>query len=167
MDRQDRTVIISSAVIAVGAFAFIAWPPGSLARGDAAGIAQSVTAVLAVTVALLIATQDRRRADRAAADDAAEARHTFLRRRQYDQYLRLVQLIESDRRSRSRSPEATALVLALQPNGTLGLAVDYYVQADRDPNNRFARAEPTEEEFVRMLKEVTDAIGYLDHQERL
>jgi hypothetical protein len=120
-----------------------------------------------VAVALLIATQDRRRADQSAAEASAAERHAFARRRTHDQCIRLLQLIEDDRRDHTKSPEATALVLAMRQYGWLGLSVDYYVQASRDPHNRFARAQPTEEEFVRMLQEVTDIIARLDDEDRL
>lgn len=119
-----------------------------------------------MAVALLIATQDRRRSDQAAAETAAAERHAFARRRTHDQCIRLLELIEADRRSQAKSPEATALVLAMRHYGWLGLSVDYYVQASRDPDNRFARAQPTEEEFVRMLHEVTDVIARLEEEER-
>ncbi|WP_167450096.1 hypothetical protein [Streptomyces hyaluromycini] len=51
--------------------------------------------------------------------------------------------------------------------GWLGLPVDYYVQADRDRNNRFARAEPTQEEFRSMLQEVVNVIERLEDEDRL
>ena len=167
MDKQDRLVVVGSAVVAVGAAAFVASPPSGWARGDAAGVAQSVAAIIAVAVAFLIATQDRRRSDQGAAEAQAVEGRAFARRRLYDQLLRLLQLIEDDRRSGSKSPEATALVLATRSYGWFGFAVDYYVQSEREPNNMFAGVRPTEEQFVRMLQEVIDAMAQLDDQDRL
>ena len=165
VNRQDRAVVIGSAAITVGAAAFVAWPPKGWDRGDAAGVAQSVAAIIAVAVALLIATQDRRGSDKAAAEAATTERRAFARRRTYDQCIRLLQLIEDDRHNNTKSPEATALVLAMRRLGWLGLSVDYYVQASRDPNNRFARARPTGEEFERMLQEVVDVVARLEDED--
>ncbi|MEU8031954.1 hypothetical protein AB0C13_25460 [Streptomyces sp. NPDC049099] len=167
MNRQDKFVVGGAAVVAVGAAAFVAWPPKGWARGDAAGVAQSVAAIIAVAVALLIAAQDRRRSDQAALEAQAAEGKAFARRRLYDQCLRLLQLIENDRRSSSKSPEATALVLVMRRYGWLGLSVDYYVQSEREPNNVFARAHPTEEQFVRMLQEVTDVLAQFEDEDRL
>ncbi|MFF4252275.1 DUF6879 family protein [Streptomyces sp. NPDC001663] len=79
----------------------------------------------------------------------------------------LLQLIEDDRRGNNKSAEATALVMVLCRTAGIGLSAAYYVEADRDPNNCFARARPTEEEFVRMLREVTDFIANLEDADRL
>lgn len=167
MNRQDGALIAGSGVVAVGAVAFVAWPPPGWDRGDAAGVAQSFAAIVAVAVALLIATQDRRRSDQAACESQAIERQAFQRRRLYDQCMRLLQLIEDDRRTGTKSAEATALVMVLRQTAAIGLPVDYYVEADRDPNNRFARAQPTAEEFVRMLREVSDFIASLENADRL
>ncbi|MFE2684020.1 hypothetical protein [Streptomyces mirabilis] len=167
MTKQDKILIGVATVTAAASAALVIWPPKGWARGDAAGVAQAVTAIIAVAVALLIATQDRRRSDQAAADAAAEERRAFARRRDYDGCVRLLQLIEGDRRNNIKSVEAKALVLAMWPTRNwMGHVVDYYVESERDPNNRYARAQPTDDEFALMQQEVVDAIGKLDYQDR-
>ncbi|WP_089105493.1 hypothetical protein [Streptomyces hyaluromycini] len=107
MNRQDSAVLAGSVAVTVAAAAFVAWPPHGWQRGDAAGVAQSVAAIIAVAVALLIATQDRRGSDAAAAEAQATERRAFARRWLYDQCMRLLQLIEDDRRggTKSRRPQ--------------------------------------------------------------
>ncbi|MFF1739634.1 hypothetical protein [Streptomyces mirabilis] len=134
MTEQDKILIGVATVTAAASAALVIWPPKGWARGDAAGVAQAVTAIIAVAVALLIATQDRRRSDQAAADVAAEERRAFARRRDYDECVRLLQLVEEDRRNNTKSVEAKALVLAMWPRRNwMGRAVDYYVESERDP----------------------------------
>ncbi|GGT18870.1 hypothetical protein GCM10010271_22580 [Streptomyces kurssanovii] len=168
MNGTDKRLVIGAAIIATAAAALVIWPPKGWARGDAAGVAQAVAAIIAVAVALLIATQDRRRAANDAAESAREERQAFARRRDYDECVRLLQLIEEDRRSRgTRSAEGTALVLAMWPkHNWIGMVADFYVEATRDPNSRFARADPTDDEFQLMQQEVVEAIGHLDHEDR-
>ncbi|MGW1966379.1 hypothetical protein ACWCPD_39700 [Streptomyces sp. NPDC001935] len=167
MTKQDKILIGVAALTAAASAALVIWPPKGWARGDAAGVAQAVTAIIAVAVALLIATQDRRRSDQAAAEATAEERRAFARRRDYDECVRILQLIEEDRRSNTKSVEATALVLAMWPKSNwMGRVADYYVESGRDPNNRYARAQPTDGEFALMQQEVVEAIAQLDHQDR-
>ncbi|MDO0934466.1 hypothetical protein QQY66_23335 [Streptomyces sp. DG2A-72] len=168
MDRTDKLLVTGAAAIATATAALVIWPPKGWERGDAAGVAQAVAAIIAVAVALLIATQDRRRADRDAAESAKEERQAFARRRDYDECVRLLQVIEEDRRRRgARSAEGTALILAMWPKRNwMGRAVDFYVEATRDPNNRYARADPCDDEFQLMQQEVVAAIDSLDHADR-
>jgi hypothetical protein len=165
--KQDKILIGVATVTAAAAASLVVWPPKGWARADAAGVAQAVAAIIAVAVALLIATQDRRRSDQAAADAVAAERRAFARRRDYEECVRLLGLIEEDSRNNTRSVEAEALVLVMWPKRNwMGRAVDYYVESERDPNNRYARAEPAESEFALMQQEVVEAIGRLDYEDR-
>lgn len=94
---------------------------------------QAFASGIAVLAALDIAAEDRRRArTQADADRAA-----FVRRRDYEECVRLVGLIEADlerftaggAEAGRRSPEATALVLALWGKRSWwGKVADYYVR---------------------------------------
>ncbi|WP_367138997.1 MULTISPECIES: hypothetical protein [Streptomyces] len=148
MARTDKAVIAAALLIAGGFAALVIWPPAGWQRGDASGIAQSVAAIIAVGVALLIAAQDRRRTDQAASEARLEERRAFTRRRDYEEASRLLQIVEHDSLAtggaRRPSIEGTALILGTwNKRNWWGSAVEFYVTSRRDPSNRFADRYPT------------------------
>jgi hypothetical protein len=166
MRRAWASVIVSVAIVC----ALAIWPPAHWQRADVTGLAQAVALIFAASTALIIATADRRRADQA----KTEERAAFVRRRDYDEAVRLLALIEQDKQqfaangaSRPRSVEATATVLTTWPRRNWwGTAVDYYVESLRDPNNRYATGALPSDLFTTMQNEVIGAIGMLDFQDR-
>ncbi|MEV4506046.1 hypothetical protein [Streptomyces klenkii] len=170
MARSDKAVIAAALLVAGGFAALVIWPPAGWQRADAAGIAQSVAAIIAVGVALLIATQDRRRADQAASEARSEERRAFTRRRDYEEAARLLQIVEQDSLAtdaRRPSVEGTALILGTwNKRNWWGRAVEFYVTSRRDPSHQFADRYPTPEEFDVMKREIMDSLEKLDNQER-
>jgi hypothetical protein len=173
MNRYDLTVLSASALIVMASVSLVVWPPHGWARGDAAGVTQAVSSVVAVSAALLIAARDRREAERGAAEDRRAEHAAYARRRDCEEAARLLTIVEADRRASFgsdgpvRSIEGTALVLSAWAKRNLwGTAVDYYVQAVRDPESHFRRVGVTDADFRRMQDEIVAALDGFDHGDR-
>jgi hypothetical protein len=135
-----------------------------------------VGTLAAVAAALWIGIQDRKDAERRARQDRAIEREAFVRRRDYEECIRLLQLVEIDRRTwegrsddqeRPRSVEATALVRALWGRRSWwGTVWDWYV-GYRNPDNRFSSNKSLPDDvFPGMQREVAEMIAQLDGLER-
>ena len=146
-------------------------------KATVSSFGQAVGTLFAVMVALWISKRDRQQALDQAAGDAAAERELFVRRRDYDECLRLMELVERDRRdweaatdplSRPRSIEATALIRALwSRRNWWGTAVDWYVES-RNPGWRYSDGVPAPDDvFVQIQDEIVQAIMQLDAQDRL
>jgi hypothetical protein len=165
--------------LGVATVAYVFWLEALAVRWDkttAASVGQAVGTFAAVATALWIGYRDRRDVVEHARQERAADREAFLRRRDYDESLRLLQLVEQDRRAweeagssgdRPRSIEATALVRALWGRRNWwGTVWDWYVDFG-SPDNRFAhdRAVPNDL-FSEMQREIAEAILRLDWQDR-
>jgi len=178
--KPKATVQNFVAVTLAGATAMLGW---ALADGDLASAAAALVALtsgLAVIAALRIATQDRQRTDaaletqRSAEHEARrEERETYARRRDYEEAVRLVTLIEQDRQKYSRnattppprSAEAAGLVNALwYKRNQWGSVWDYYVEALRDPTNRYASGEPPFQTMQEEVRAAIDRLSFLDRK---
>lgn len=149
---------------------------GDWNKATAASVGQGIGTFAAVATALWIGYQDRRDADEQARRERTADRETYVRRRDYDECLRLLQLVEADRRvweerrndkEKPRSVEATALVRGMWPRRNWwGTVWDWYVEY-RQPNNIFSDGQPVPADvFSRMQKEIVEAIHKLDWQDR-
>lgn len=175
MSRYDLRVLIASGVIITASVALVVWPPHGWQRGDAAGVTQAVSSVVAITAALLISARDRRESTREAAEERRAEREAFIRRRDYEEASQLLTIVAADRlafaqnpSSPRRSPEATTLILTTWGHSNWwGTAVDYYVESLRDPNSHLAVQPITDATFVRMQDEIMDAVNKLDYPERV
>lgn len=173
MNRYDIKVLAFSALIVIASVGLVIWPPHGWARGDAAGVTQAVSSVVAVSAALLIAAHDRREAERVAAEGRRDEHAAFTRRRDYEEAGRLLEIVEADRLATlggdgpARSVGGTALVLsAWRKRNLWGTAVDYYVQALRDSDSRFRRVGVTDADFRRMQDEIVAAMDAFDYEDR-
>jgi hypothetical protein len=171
-----RGFLVVALVVAVAWTSLLSTLDGRWDKATVSSFGQAVGTLFAVMAALWIATRDRQRALAQAASDAAAERELFVRRRDYDECLRLLELVERYRREweaagdplkRPRSIEATALIRALWGRRNWwGTAVDWYVES-RKPGWRFSDGVPAPDDvFAQMQSEIVDAIMKLDAQDR-
>jgi len=126
----------------------------------------------AVLIALWISYRDRRTTDARISAERAADRADFVRRREYDQLIRLLTLTEEDKQkvatnpgSTPRSPEATALLHTLAAR-TCGLGRAYYHTPEKSEGWLREVGIGTPKIFDHIQAEITDALEKLDYAER-
>lgn len=173
------TRLLPIVVLVAGTVAYASWvvaAPGPWDRATVAAVGGSVGTLVAVAAALWIGYQDRRDLLRQIREDRAHEHQVFVRRRDYEECVRLLELIELDRRKwedragdedRPRSVEAVALVRALWHRRAWWATVwDWYI-GHRQPGNRFdAGQDIPGDVFSEMQREVAEAINQLDWHDR-
>jgi hypothetical protein len=165
-------------VVIIVAFALIlmvsvAATDGPWDKTTVASLELAVATFLAVGAALWIGIRDRWDALRI----AAAVRDSSIRRREYEECVRLLELVERDRRAWQerrdtlpRSVEATALIRAMSERRNWWSAtVDWYIDS-REPGWRFSDLKPNDpriaDVFATIEREIVEAIMTLDFEDR-
>lgn len=177
MRPRDWISVLAAIGFGVVWLVLVAGANGQWDKSTIAGLGQAVGTFLAIGAALWIGIRDRREADKQAHDERVQARESFVRRRDYDECIRLLELVERDRQQWEASPdhlprsiEATALIRALWGRRNWwGAAADWYIESRR-PGSRYSELKPDDpavgEVFATIEREIVEMIMKLDFQDR-